>query len=656
MGIAKCLAFALFVSLSIAARLPLHKFDVNEVERLQPSVNLLSAEEFLAMATDYMEQTTERRDLMKGLTRLLAHRPKPKQPEDIYWWYFPNMDCGWDDVGACTGSDVATCKAICLNTSGCGGFNFPHGILKKSNCQQVMAASTTNLYLINSAPQPPPKTNFPPIWPYPQQFTSANTTVQVAANSFQFSAVKPSSDLTAAFARYQALMFPHASKDQPGGIAKVVVNAADVSGVLQLETDESYTLTIPSDGSPITITAPTTFGAMYGLETLSQLITFNFDTKGYEINWAPWAIQDAPRFQHRELLVDTSRHFEPVQSLKDIIRSLPFSKINTVHWHLTDSQSFPFDSPSRPLLSQMGAYSSQERYSVEDVADVVEYARQHGVRMMVEVDNPGHAASFCGGYPEVCPSTTCLQPLNPATNATFDLLSDLFMDLTSGKRGAGLFYENLFHLGGDEVDTSCWTSTPSVQAWLTANGLTADGGYEYFVKRSQAIARSMGRDVVGWEEIWDHFGTELDPSTVIHQWLPGSTIAANATSHGYRVLWSTDGVWYLDGLGTTWQTMYSQEPCTGINATACAKYVLGGGGEMWGETVDTSDLQQTVWPRLAAIGERLWSPQNITDTNAAAPRYAAFRCLLNRRGVAAAPAFNTQARQSPPGPGGCYTQ
>ncbi len=88
----------------------------------------------------------------------------------------------------------------------------------------------------------------------------------------------------------------------------------------------------------------------------------------------------------------------------------------------------------------------------------------------------------------------------------------------------------------------------------------------------------------------------------------------------------------------------------------CANYVLGGGGEMWGETVDTSDLQQTVWPRLAAIAERLWSPRSVTDINAAAPRLAHFRCLLNRRGVAAAPVKNTEARSAPPGPGGCLDQ
>ncbi len=103
-----------------------------------------------------------------------------------------------------------------------------------------------------------------------------------------------------------------------------------------------------------------------------------------------------------------------------------------------------------------------------------------------------------------------------------------------------------------------------------------------------------------------------------------SSVAANATAHGYKVLWSTDGVWYLDGLDVTWDVMYAQEPCNNLSETQCNQ-VIGGGGEMWGETVDTSDLYNTVWPRLAAIAERLWSPRDITDLNKAHPRIHAFR-------------------------------
>lgn len=104
------------------------------------------------------------------------------------------------------------------------------------------------------------------------------------------------------------------------------------------------------------------------------------------------------------------------------------------------------------------------------------------------------------------------------------------------------------------------------------------------------------------------------------------------------------------------RTMYQQEPCAGISDQLCNSLMMGGGGEQWGETVDTSDLEQTIWPRMGAIGERLWSPRNISDPDAASARYSAFRCLLNRRAVRAAPSNNPTARSAPHGPGGCYEQ
>eukprot|EP01046_Picozoa_sp_COSAG06_P006592 COSAG06_NODE_311_length_17771_cov_31.730647_7_plen_362_part_00 len=345
----------------------------------------------------------------------------------------------------------------------------------------------------------------------PKTATLGSTNLTVDSTAFKFSgATHP--DVVAAFARYagpDSLMFPHAvpaaaEGEAQAGLAGCVVTVKNSTQLLQLETDESYTLKAAASGC--TIESETYVGALRAMETLSQLIMFNFDTQTYSISGAPVEIDDQPRFHHREVLVDTSRHFEPVETLKSLIDSLTYGKINVIHWHLVDQQSFPFDSKSRPLLSQKGAYSPQERYTELDVAEVVEYGRARGVRMMVEIDGPGHAAIWCKGYPEICPSATCLEPLNPATNATYELLDDLMQDLTGGVRGKGLFPDNVVHLGGDEVNTACYESTPSIAKWLKEQGLTADGGYESFVKKYQAIAHSKGRDVAGWEEIWHHFG------------------------------------------------------------------------------------------------------------------------------------------------------
>jgi N-acetyl-beta-hexosaminidase len=169
----------------------------------------------------------------------------------------------------------------------------------------------------------------------------------------------------------------------------------------QLETDESYTLDIPASANgQISITAPTVYGAMHALETLSQLVTYDFDTEGYAVAAVPWSIADAPRFPHRGLMVDTARHFETLSAIRGMIDSLPYSKINVLHWHMSDSQSFPMESKTHPRLWK-GAFSDQERYTQADIASVVEYARLRGVRVMVEFDMPGHAGSWCKGYPEV---------------------------------------------------------------------------------------------------------------------------------------------------------------------------------------------------------------------------------------------------------------
>jgi len=224
----------------------------------------------------------------------------------------------------------------------------------------------------------------------------------------------------------------------------------------------------------------------------------------------------------------------------------------------------------------------------------------------------------------------------------------------------GLFPGNMIHLGGDEVDTSCWSKTPAVADWLQKQGMTPDDGYAYFVNRAAGYAKAQGRRPVQWSEVYDHFKTKLDKETIVHIW-KSNTNVTEVVANGYNVLINVGYFpksWYLDNLGTNWTAVYSNEPCAdnGVPDDLC-KLILGGHGEMWGETVDASDLQQTVWPRLAAIAERLWSPlAQTSDVAAALPRIEYFRCLLNRRGVAAAPVNNANARSAPPGPGGCLGQ
>ena len=162
--------------------------------------------------------------------------------------------------------------------------------------------------------------------------------------------------------------------------------------------------------------------------------------------------------------------------------------------------------------------------------------------------------------------------------------------------------------------------------------------------------------VINWVEVFNFFNTSLDSSLVIIQVWKAKSALIDVVKAGFRGILSDNDLWYLDNLGVTWDEMYLNEPFEGITNTTQQDLILGGETCMWGETVDVSDFEQTIWPRAAAVGERLWSPQSVTNVTSAKARIAYFRCLLNQRGIAAAPYNNTEAREAPPGPGSCYDQ
>ncbi|KAL2323896.1 hypothetical protein Fmac_022954 [Flemingia macrophylla] len=246
-----------------------------------------------------------------------------------------------------------------------------------------------------------------------------------------------------------------------------------------------------------------------------------------------------------------------------------------------------------------------------------------GINVMAEVDVPGHAASWGVGYPDLWPSPSCKEPLDVSKKFTFDVLSGILTDMRK------IFPFELFHLGGDEVDTECWSNTTQVKKWLRSHNMTGDDAYQYFVLMAQKIALAKNWSPVNW----------LGPG-----------VCPKAVAKGFRCIFSNQGVWYLDHLDTPWDAVYTAEPLEGIQKASEQKLVLGGEVCMWGETADTSDVQQTIWPRAAAAAERLWSQRDYTSGNAnitALPRLQYFRCLLNRRGVPAAPVTNLIARTAP---------
>ncbi|KAK6232061.1 hypothetical protein SCA6_002134 [Theobroma cacao] len=438
--------------------------------------------------------------------------------------------------------------------------------------------------------------------------------------------------------------------DQPllQGLRIVISSPKDQ---LQYGIDESYKLMVPSPEKPAYahLVAPTVYGALHGLQTFSQLCHFNFTSRVIEVHMSPWTIIDQPRFSYRGLLIDTSRHYLPLPVIRKVIDSMTYAKLNVLHWHIVDTESFPLEIPSYPKLWN-GAYSTSEQYSVADAAEIVSFAQKRGINVLAEIDVPGHALSWGTGYPSLWPSKDCQQPLDVSNEFTFKVIDGILSDFSK------IFKFKFVHLGGDEVDTSCWTTTPHISKWLKKNGMNESQAYQYFVLRAQNLALSHGYEIVNWEETFNNFGNKLSRKTVVHNWLGGG-VAQQVVASGLRCIVSNQDKWYLDHLDTTWQEFYANEPLTNITNLKQQKLVIGGEVCMWGERIDGSDIEQTIWPRAAAAAERLWTPYDelAKDPRQVTGRLAHFRCLLNQRGVAAAPLAG-QGRAAPEGPGSCYVQ
>lgn len=168
-------------------------------------------------------------------------------------------------------------------------------------------------------------------------------------------------------------------------------------------------------------------------------------------------VHDKPRFPWRGLLIDSSRHYLPLSIIKKHLDAMSMAKLNVLHWHLIDDQSFPLLLDWQPELAERGAYSSEAMYNRKDVEGIVEYARERGIRVIPEFDTPSHMSSWGFSHPEIL--TKCFQhgkptgvlgPANPADELTYSLIWRLL------REAAGWFPDGFVHLGGDEVNVSCW--------------------------------------------------------------------------------------------------------------------------------------------------------------------------------------------------------
>jgi hexosaminidase len=397
--------------------------------------------------------------------------------------------------------------------------------------------------------------------------------------------------------------------------------------VQELGEDESYTLQLTPDGG--TLEAATALGAMHGLQTLLQLIEVGPD--GFAVPAV--TIHDQPRFPWRGLMIDVSRHFIPLDVLKRNLDGMEAVKMNVFHWHLSENQGFRIESKKFPKLHEMG--SDRLYYTQDQARELIAYARDRGIRVVPEFDMPGHSTAWFVGYPELASGPGPYEverrwgvfdpAIDPTNEKNYKFLDALIEEM------AKLFPDHYFHIGGDEVNGKQWDANPKIQQFMKAHDLKNNEALQaYFSGRVQKIVTKHGKAVVGWDEV---FVPGVPKDIVIQSWR-GQASLAQAATQGYRGILSNG--YYLD-LGWSAARHYAVDPMGGAAANLTPeqqKLILGGESCMWSEYVNAENVDSRIWPRNAAIAERLWSPQNVTDPASMYARMDAITVRLEWLGLA----------------------
>lgn len=429
---------------------------------------------------------------------------------------------------------------------------------------------------------------------------------------------------------------------------------ADGRGAVQNGMDESYTLDVRNDG--VSLQAATEIGAIRGLETILQLIAS--DDNGYFIRGC--RIEDRPRFPWRGLLISQPYHFMPMDVVKRTLDAMALVKMNVLHFYISDDQGYTIESKAYPRLHRTA--SGGPYYTHEQVREIVAYAAQRGIRVVPEVDLPGHCTAILAAYPELASVKRdyVLQDkwgvfdptMDPTKEEVYRFLDTLLAEVAS------LFPDEYFHIGGDENTGRDWKRNDSIQRFMKANGLKSTVALQnHFNRRIQTILARSGKKTIGWDEV---LMQEIDDSTakarfeagdfaslvlndvpkemVIQSWR-GMEALLSSAKNGYRSILSKG--YYIDLMQST-AYHYLNDPIPFRNdviipdseanfnrfeseilrkakagekllGPAEESLILGGEATMWTEHVTPETFDSRVWPRTAAIAERLWSPADVRD-------------------------------------------
>lgn len=492
----------------------------------------------------------------------------------------------------------------------------------------------------------------------------------------------------------------YTTSNSTSSISTVNVQIQDTSAPLQNGVDESYTLDISGNSSSIEITAGSVYGALHAFTTLQQIVIN--DGSGSLIVEAPVSIKDAPLYPVRGFMIDTGRNYVSPKKFFEQIDGMALAKLNVLHWHMVDTQSWPVELATYPEMTE-DAYSANEVYTKDSLKSIIDYAAARGVRIIPEIDMPGHASS---GWKQVnedmmaCidswwsndnwPQHTAVQPnpgqLDILNNKTYEVTGKVYKEL------AEIFPDNWFHIGGDELHINCYNFSSLAREFF-AQGNSMGDLYQVWVDRALPNFKAQAnKTFVMWEDVIlsadDAATGEVPKDIIIQTWQNGLTNINNATALGHRVIVSSSDFIYLDcgyggyvtndnrynvqvnpdaATGTpnfnygggggswcapykTWQRIYSFDFTQGLSDEQ-KSLILGAIAPLWGEQVDDTVISGKLWPRAAALAELVWSgnrdENNNKRLNEFTQRIFNFREYLVANGVGAAPLAPKYCNQHP---------
>lgn len=482
----------------------------------------------------------------------------------------------------------------------------------------------------------------------------------------------------------------YSTPNSTASLTSVKVEVADLHATLSHGVDESYTLEIASGSDAVHITAKTVYGALHAFTTLQQIIIS--DDSGKLLVEQPVSIQDAPLYPVRGIMIDSGRNYISKQKIFEQIDGMALSKLNVLHWHIVDAQSWPLEIATYPDMSK-DAYSPREVYSHECLKDIINYALVRGVRIIPEIDMPGHASM---GWKQVdrdilaCidswwsndnwPEHTAVEPnpgqLDILNNKTYEVTGKVYKELAS------IFPDQWFHIGGDELHMNCYNFS-SLASDFFASGKSMGDLYQVWVDRAiPNFKQHANKTFIMWDDVKlspDAAATGEVPKEIVMQaWNNGPENVFNLTRDGYRVIVSSSDFMYLDcGFGgwvgndqrynvmvnpnktdgspnfnygggggswcapyKTWQRIYDYDFAEGLSDEQ-KSLVQGAIAPLWSEQVDDVVISQKMWPRAAALAELVWSGNRDAEgnkrTTELTQRILNFREYLVASGVMASP-------------------